>query len=163
MIGGCGKTEWESFCKRYHNLETAHRRLLRAHDQVQCELAQQTRYVKRNNDKMRQNQQRLDVLTIQQTPRGDLRKSIAGALQVDPSEFRQIAGSTQDGVQLLIERLQAAERELQLLRDLTPNDDPYFLSEGSGENVPKYLRTKRRGMRIRNRRFAKRDVGVNYY
>jgi hypothetical protein len=63
-------------------------------------------------------------------------------------------------VGLLVGRLRAAEKELQQLRDLTPNNDPYFISLGDGDDVPPYLHTPKRHTQIRNRRFAKRDVEV---
>ena len=58
----------------------------------------------------------------------------------------------------LLKRLDLTSKELQRLRDLTPNDDPYFLALGGGDDVPPYLRTAKRNQQIRNRRYAKRDV-----
>lgn len=66
--------------------------------------------------------------------------------------------ATTDGTfEFLLRHTVELEQRVRQLESLAPNDDPYFIGLGTGDDIPPYMRCEK-GKRIRNRRMVKRDV-----
>ena len=75
------------------------------------------------------------------------------ALKVEPDD----RASTAATFEYLLTQTVSFEQRIRHLESLAPNDDPYFIGLGFGEEVLPSLRVQK-GKRIRNRRMVKRDV-----
>ena len=75
------------------------------------------------------------------------------ALKVGPGD----RASTVATFEFLLTQTVKLEQRIRELESLAPNDDPYFIGLGFGEDVMPSLRVQK-GKRIRNRRMVKRDV-----
>eukprot|EP01043_Picozoa_sp_COSAG02_P063915 COSAG02_NODE_9192_length_2295_cov_1.189435_1_plen_466_part_00 len=86
---------------------------------------------------------------------------VCRALEMNAEELYSSGGrSTREVLAYTVLQLQRTKDELERLRGLAPNDDPYFMGLGPGGDgvvVPPYLRTKKHAQ-IRNRRMPKKDV-----
>jgi hypothetical protein len=68
------------------------------------------------------------------------------------------ADTTGGVIEAATERVRGVVQKLSDLENLAPNNDPYHLGLGNGDDVAPYLQTPEVGTRIRNRRMPKRDV-----
>ena len=75
------------------------------------------------------------------------------ALEVGPDD----RASTVATFEYLLTQTVKLEQRIRHLESLAPNDDPYFIGLGLGEEVIPSLRVPK-GTRIRNRRMVKRDI-----
>ena len=89
------------------------------------------------------------------TPRPD-HTPLFLALRVDREHVMGPNPSTVGVFNFAVEQVQEKQRRMKELAAITPNDDPYFESLGTGEDIIPSLRTSKK--RIRNFRMPKRDV-----
>lgn len=155
--GGCGKSEWEAFQKKFEKQGQEYRRLNRSRDTLQrkCDA------LERHNERLNQKWEDLVRVYNRMCEAGTPRPSFEPAhriLQTDQSDLGELGGSTRGMFTFMCAQLDDKLKRIQFLESKAPNDDPYFIGMGPGDDVPPYLRTKSNRVQIRNRRMPKRDV-----
>ena len=158
--GGVGKSEWDSWCKHFHTLEKDFRMQKRENERLQRDLDKKQRNEKRAEERLRRMKIEFEEMKQMGTPRPAV-DDLCRTLEMDPEELYISGGrSTKEVLAYSVLQLSRTKKELERMRSMAPNDDPYFMGLGPGGDgvaVPRYLRTKRNAQ-IRNRRMPKKDV-----
>ena len=159
--GGVGKSEWDSWCKKIHTMEKSDRMQRRENDRLVREVEKKSRNEARAEARLTRMKADFHEMKAKGTPRPSV-DPLLSTLEMEEKELREDAGarSSKEVFDYTCRRLKETLAELERLRSLTPNDDPYFMGLGPGTDdaeVPPYLKTKKNAQ-IRNRRMPKKDV-----
>lgn len=160
--GGVGKSEWDSWCKRFHTLEKEFRMQKRENERLQRDLDKKKRDKERAEARLSRMKMDFEEMKQLGTPRPEEQvDDLCRTLEMSKDEVYSSGGrSTKKIMAYAVLQLERTKAELERIRSLAPNDDPYFMGLGPGGDgviVPPYLRTKRNAQ-IRNRRMPKKDV-----
>ena len=158
--GGVGKSEWDSWCKRFHTLEKDFRMQKRENERLKRDLDKKGRNEARAEARLARMKIEFEEMKHMGTPRPAV-QDLCHALEMNAEELYSAGGrSTKEVLAYTVLQLENTKAELERIRSMTPNDDPYFMGLGPGGDgviVPPYLRTKKNAQ-IRNRRMPKKDV-----